>query len=141
MSGPTIYDWQQKAALDKKDAEHHAAVEALNADHARALAAERAAERARIAGILNHAEASSRPTQAKALAFETDLAAETVARILSNSPAEETAESAGQRMLRIMEERSAHLQLFGADHSGSAIPSKTGPLDRAIAAHNRNLKK
>lgn len=141
------YDHSQELAAQEARlrAEHTAEVERLRADHSRALAVAqtdaRNAERTRIAGILSHAAASTRPTQAKALAFETDLSVETVARILSNSPAEETAESAGQRMLRIMEERSAHLQLFGADHSGSAIPSKTGPLDRAIAAHNRNVKK
>lgn len=136
MSSPTIYDWQHKAALDKRDTEHGAEVEKLNASHARALAAERAVERARIAGILNHAEAATRPTQAKALAFETDLAVETVGRILSNSPAEAT----GRRIPSI-EERAAGLAEFGESFDASPFPSKTGAFDRAIEIHNRNVKK
>ena len=96
----------------------------------------RAAERVRIAGILNHAEASTRPTQAKALAFETDLAVETVGRILSTSPAEAT----GRRIPSI-EERAAGLAEFGESFGASLYPSKTGAFDRAIETHNRNIKR
>lgn len=95
----------------------------------------RTAERARIAGILNHAEAATHPTQAKALAFESDLSAETVARILAASPKEAT-----DRRILTIEERAAGLAEFGAEFGASPFPSKTGAMDRAIAAHNRKTK-
>lgn len=42
-----------------------------------------AAERARISGILNHAEAAGRPGLARSLAFDTDMAVEPASRILA----------------------------------------------------------
>ncbi len=45
------------------------------------------AERTRISAILNHDEAKGRDAQARAFAFETDMDAETVGKLLAAAPA------------------------------------------------------
>jgi signal peptide peptidase SppA len=62
------------------------------APDATALAEAKTAERARVNGILGHAEAKGRDALARHLALETDLSVEAAANILKASPVEKTEE-------------------------------------------------
>ena len=90
-------------------AQHTAAVASARAD---GITAGAAAERARISGILTHAEAEGRADMARSLALDTDLTAEAAGKVLATAPKGAAPEAnAG---LKSIEERAKGLAEFGA---------------------------
>lgn len=107
----------------------------VDAARAEGMNAGAAAERARIAGILTHAEAEGRAAQATALALETDLSAEAAAKVLAVSPKVAVAPVSGTPLA----DRNAGLAEFGAAPVAGAADKVRSGWSAAVKSANRAI--
>lgn len=99
--GNTMADNAPEAAFSQAD---------LDTARNEGIAAGRDAERTRISGIINHAEAEGRATQAEHLAFSTNMDVEDAAGLMAASPKEQPEKAAGATPFE------QHMEQIGNQH-------------------------
>jgi transcriptional regulator of acetoin/glycerol metabolism len=129
-------------AADEKIKSQAAEIEALTASKSAEISKRAAAaERERIKTILTGPESEGRQTQARVLAFKSDLSADLAASVLAAQPKEATE---GQRRILSIAERAALHEGAGGflgDQIADARRNASDPMATAIAKINQGAAK